>query len=212
MIGLHGSERCTRSHLFWRLASAAPLLVATAWLGAPSGVAWAEPEGAQASAEPSATAKGDAEGLVLPEGYGPVRFYDSREKVQAAFPNAKLVRDTGENGDMSSGLVPPIAALEVREQTIVGLTGCRVVFGFAADQLYAAEFDCGSDPVVRQRIEEAYGEPSLEIEDAVYWMTSATTLSMNPRSMQFAYRSRPLESALQSALQAAIAAGKLKTQ
>ena len=214
MIDPQGSERCMRSRRFWRSASAAAALVATAWLGAPSGVAWAEPDGAKASAEPSASAQppapaeDEAEDLVLPEGFGPVRFYDSREKVQAAFPNAKLVHDSSKETAMSSSAMPSISALEVEGEEILGLTGCRLILGFMADQLYAAEFDCGSEPAVRETLERAYGEPSLEIDDAVYWMTQATTLSMNPRSMRFAFRSRPLETSLQDAVRRAIAAGE----
>ncbi len=199
-----------------RVAGAATALLAIACLCTAPDTARAEDAGAKASPAPSAAAKTtsattDAEEpeLVLPEGFGPARFYDSREKVQAAFPDAKLLRDSTDNDKMSSNtIMPPIAAIEVTGQEVAGLTGCRVVFGFVADQLYAAEFDCGSDPAVRQRIEETYGEPSLEIDDAVYWMTSATTLSMNPRSMRFAFRSRPLELALQDAVRRAIAAGE----
>ena len=140
----------------------------------------------------------------LPNGFGDARFRMNAAQVRKIYPDVKLVLDTAAAEDkQASTSVPTFVVLRLPEQEVLGLEPCTLDLRFAEDQLYFIQADCGSDEKVREALVAAYGDPAME-GGAAYWLGDKKAISLNVKSMKFAFIDRKLDQLVQGALRRAI--------
>ncbi len=135
-----------------------------------------------------------------PEGFGAAKLGISKEQFRAAFPNATLLRDTANEEQLASSTIPALAFFEVKDQSVMDYKGCLVQFRFADDQLYYMNFNCGTQENAREVFIKKYGDPSMLVSDAAYWVGKERGVSLNLKSGQFGYYDRKMDKAVQAAL------------
>lgn len=145
----------------------------------------------------SAWAAGEA--IQVPDGWGKARFGMSEAELLAFYPKLTKLWESRPQEDVTTA-IPRISMFELTGQKVLEKSDCTIGFKFAEDQLYFVQMNCGQDASIRQMLVRAYkGEP-LEIQGALYWFGEERAVSLNPKSMQFAYFDRKLDEAVQQAV------------
>jgi len=133
-----------------------------------------------------------------PDGFGAARFGMGVAQVRSHFPKLETLLAPGAS---SSEFPVTIETYQVAGQSVLGLSGCRVRFYFANDELYRVGFDCDEDGELFPRLKERYGSPTRELLGNLHWLSDRRSVSLNPIIRRVTYGDRQRDALVQRVIQ-----------